>query len=186
MELDEFKTLWQSNDVRLEKRLKLNEQQVEVIQNQKIGSTLRPLYRQRVMECIFHSFAIMLLTGFILKNRAEFPYVLSAIALLVFYITTFMNAFKQIKLIKNIDYSHDLATIQSSLVLLNTHFVNYAKLAILFIPSFLTYPVIISKIIKDFNIKGLADVDIIAKSNGNWWTAEIIAFIILIPIGIWF
>ena len=119
------------------------------------------------MECIFHSFRNYAIDWFYIKNIGQnFLFVLSAIALLVFYITTFMNAFKQIKLIKTL-ITHDLATIQSSLVLLNTHFVNYAKLAILFIPSFLTYPVIISKIIKDFNIKGLADVDIIAKSNGE-------------------
>ena len=36
MELERIQNIiWQSNDVRLEKRLKLNEQQVEVIQTKK-------------------------------------------------------------------------------------------------------------------------------------------------------
>jgi hypothetical protein len=186
MELDEIKTMWQSNDAKLEKSLQLNEQNIELIQTQKLASKLTPLYRQRVIECIFHSIAIVLLIGFLFKNMAEFPYAISAIALLAFYITTFINAIKQIKLIKNMDFNNDLATMQSSLVMLQTHIINYAKLAILFIPTFLAYPTILTKVIKDFDIKAMADFDIIAKSNGSWWTLELVALIILVPLGIWF
>ena len=186
MELDELKKMWQSNDEKLEKNIKLNEQNIELIKTQKMVSKLTPLYRQRVIECIFHLIAIMLLISFLVMNISAFPYAISAIALLVFYITTFINAFKQITLIKNIDYNKDLATIQSSLVMLQTHIINYAKLTILFIPTFLAYPAIITKVIKDFDIKALADFDIIAKSNGSWWTLELVALIILVPLGIWF
>ncbi len=186
MELDQLKTTWLSNDKKLEKSLKLNEQSIELIQTQKVASKLTPLYRQRVIECIFHSIAIVLLIAFLFKNIAEFPYAISAIALLAFYITTFINALKQINLIRNMDFSKDLATMQSSLVLLQTHIINYAKLAILFIPTFLAYPTVLTKVIKDFDIKALADFDIMAKSNGSWWTAELVALIILVPLGIWF
>jgi hypothetical protein len=186
MELDELKEIWLSNDVKLEKSLKLNEQSIVLIQAQKVASKLAPLYRQRVIECIFHSIAIVLLIGFLFKNIFEFPYAMSAIALLAFYLTTFINAIKQINLIKNMDFDKDLATLQSSLVMLQTHIINYAKLAILFIPTFLAYPTILTKVIKDFDIKALADFDIIAKSNGSWWTLELVALIILVPLGIWF
>ena len=57
---------------------------------------------------------------------------------------------------------------------------------VLFIPTFLAYPVIITKVIRDFNIKALADFDIISKSNGSWWIVEMMALIILVPLGIWF
>jgi len=186
MELDVLKTMWQSNDAKLEKSLQLNEQNIELIQTQKVASKLTLLYWQRVIECIFHSIAIVLLIGFLFKNMTEVPYAVSAIALLAFYVTTFINALKQIRLIKDIDFSKNLAAMQSSLVMLQTHVINYAKLAILFIPTFLAYPVILTKVIKDFNIKALADFDIIAKSNGSWWTLELVALIILVPLGIWF
>ncbi|HTD99816.1 MAG TPA: hypothetical protein VK668_11035 [Mucilaginibacter sp.] len=186
MELDELKGMWLSNDEKLEKSVTLNEESIELIQAQKVTSKLVPLYRQRVIECIFHSFAIVLLIGFLFKNITEFPYAISAIALLAFYITTFINAIKQINLIKNMDFNKDLATMQSSLVMLQTHIINYAKLTILFIPTFLAYPTILTKVIKDFDIKALADFDIIAKSNGSWWTLELVALIVLVPLGIWF
>ena len=186
MELDELKTMWLTNDAKLEKSLKLNEQSIELIQTQKLVSKLKPLYRQRVIECIFHSIAIVLLIGFLVMNISQFPYAISAIALLAFYTTTLINALQQINIIKRMDFNNDLATIQSSLVILQTHILNYAKLAILFIPTFLAYPTILTKIIKDFDIKAMADFDIIAKSNGSWWTLQMVAFVILIPLGIWF
>lgn len=186
MELDELKTMWLTNNVKLEKSLRLNEQNVELLQSQTVVSKLTPLYRQRVIECIFHFIAFVLLIAFLIKNVKQFPYAISAIALMVFYMTTFINALKQIILIRNMDFNKDLATTQSSLIMLQTHIINYAKLAILFIPTFLAYPTIISKVIKDFNITALADFDIITKSNGSWWTAQMVAFIILIPLGIWF
>jgi hypothetical protein len=186
VELDELKTMWQSNDEKLEKSLKLNEQSIELIQTQKVASKLTPLYRQRVIECFFHAIAIVLLFGFLFKNMTEFPYAFSAIALLAFYATTLINAINQIRLIKNMDFNKDLATTQSSLVMLQTHIINYVKLAILFIPSFLAYPTIITKVIKDFDITALADFDIITKSNGNWWTIQFWVFIVLLPLGVWF
>jgi hypothetical protein len=186
MELDVLKTMWQSNDAKLEKVLKINEQGIELVKTQKVASKLTPLYWQRVIECIFHVIAIVLLVSFLFKNFTEFPYAVSAVALLAFYVTTLINAFRQIRLIKNMDFSSNLADMQSSLVVLQTHVVNYAKLAVLFIPSFLAYPVILTKVIKDFNIKSLADFDIIAKSNGSWWTLELVALFILVPLGIWF
>ncbi len=186
MELDELKKMWLSNDAKLEKSLRLNEQSIALIQAQKVVSKLAPLYRQRVIECIFHSIAIVLLIGFLFKNIFDFPYAMSAIALLAFYITTLINAIKQINVIKNMDFSKDLSTMQSSLVMLQTHIINYAKLSVLFIPTFLAYPTILTKVIKDFDIKALADFDIIAKSNGNWWTLELVALIVLVPLGIWF
>jgi hypothetical protein len=186
MELDELKTMWLSNDAKLERSLKMNEQSIDLIQAQKLTSRLTPLYRQRVVECIFHSIAIIVLIAFVFTNISELPYALSAVALLAFYTTTLMNALKQINLIKDLDFNNNLVTMQSSLVMLQTHIVNYAKLAVLFIPSFLAYPVILTKIIKDFDIKALAEFDIIEKSNGSWWTLELVGLIILVPLGIWF
>jgi hypothetical protein len=186
MELDVLKTMWQSNDVKLEKSLQLNEQGIELIKTKKVASKLTPLYWQRIIECIFHSIAIVLLIGFLFINLDEAPYAVSAIALLAFYVTTFINALKQIWFIKNMDFSSNLTDMQSSLVMLQTHVINYAKLTVLFIPTFLAYPVILTKIIKDFNIKALSEFDIIAKSNGSWWTLELVALFILVPLGIWF
>lgn len=186
MELDELKKMWLSNEEKLDKLLHLNEQSLALIRTQKLASKLAPLYRQRVIELVFHTVAILLLAGFLVKNIFRFPYAASAIVLLAFYITTFSNALTQANMIKRMDYSKDLASIQSSLVVLQTHMLNYAKLTVLFIPTFLAYPVILTGVIKDLNIKAFAGFDIIKQSHGNWWPVQLVAFIILIPLGLWF
>lgn len=186
MELDEMKAVWLKNEAKIEKKLTINEQGVELIQTKKIVSNLTPLYRQRVLECILHSIAIVLLIVFLIQNINQFPYFASALALFAMYITLFIHAYKQIKVIKSIDIAQDLATMQSSLVILQTHILNYAKLAVLFIPTFLAFPVVLTKIVKDYSIQSMADFDIIAKSNGSWWTLELVGLFILMPIGIWF
>jgi hypothetical protein len=186
MELDELKTMWKSNNEKLDKSIKLNEQNLEQIQSQKVASKLTPLCRQRIVECVFHVLALVLLFMFLFNNFSELPYAMSALALIAFYSTTLVNAVNQLQLIINIDYNKDIATIQSSLVLLQTHIVNYAKLAVLFIPAFLAFPVVISKAIKDYNIEFFKDFDIIARSNGSWWTMMVSVSAILIPLGLWF
>ncbi|MDE3247792.1 MAG: hypothetical protein KGO82_03975 [Bacteroidota bacterium] len=186
MELDQLKTSWLSNNRKLENSLRLNEQQIAQAQTTMVASTVRPLLVQRVIECFFHIAAMVLLLVFLLNNLHETPYLLSALALLAFYSTTLLNALKQIELIRNARVSDDLATQQRSLVLVQTHIVNYVKLAVLFIPAFLAFPVIVSKLIKDYNIQSLAGFDIIEKTNGHWWAVEFWAFVVLIPLGIWF
>lgn len=186
MELDELRLVWQSGDQKLERSLQLNEQFIEQIQTQKVASKLTPLVRQRIIESAFHFLAIVGLTGFLVKNLNALPYALSAAALLAFYVTTLINALKQISLIRNLDFNTDLATMQSSLVMLQTHIVNYVRLAILFIPTFLAYPTLVTKVVKDYDIKFLSDFDIIASSNGNWWTIQLWVCIVLIPLGVWF
>lgn len=185
MELDVLKTMWQNNEAILEKNIRINEQQIALIQSQKVASKMKPLYRQRIIECSFHIAAIVLLLIFLAMNISQPAYALSAIGLLAFYGTTLVNALKQIKLLNKIDFNQDLVTLQSNLVLLQTHVIDYAKLAVLFIPTFLAYPIVVSKAIKDFNIGFFKDFDIIAKSGGNWWILMVSVSIVLIPLGIW-
>ena len=61
MELDELKANWQSNNEKLEKNIRFNEQNIELIRAEKVASKLQPLYLQRMTECIFHLIAIVLL-----------------------------------------------------------------------------------------------------------------------------
>lgn len=186
MEPDELKSMWLLNDANLEKKLRLNEQSVALLQTQKLVSKLAPLYRQRWVEITFHILAILLLTGFLAKNFFQFPYAASAVVLLAFYTITLWNAIQQIRIIKTLDYGEDLATLQSALLILQTHRLNYARLSVLFIPAFLAFPVIVTKVISDYNIKTMSGFDILKQSNGNWELVQFISFMVLIPLGVWF
>ncbi|MEI9908239.1 MAG: hypothetical protein WDO71_00330 [Bacteroidota bacterium] len=103
---------------------------------------------------------------------------------MTFYILAIVMCLKQTIIIKRMDYSNDIVTIQSSLVMLQTHIVNNMRVAVLCIPTFMAYPIVVSKAITDFDFTSLAYFDITSHYQGNWWT--ITATIILIPLCIWF
>ena len=186
MELNEIKSMWQAYDSKLEKSLKLNLHCLELIQVQKVKSKLAPLFLHRIIELSFHALAIILLAAFLYNNLSQFAYAASAIVLIGFYVVLFVNCLKQIYIIRQMDYGNDIVSIQSSLVMLQTNLLNHARLAVVGIPTLLAYPVVVSKAIKDLNLQAYVNFDIIAQSNGNWWTAQLFASMVLIPMGIWF
>lgn len=177
MEFSEIKSMWQAYDIKLEKSLKLNLHCLGIIQAQKVKSKLLPLLWQRVSEIILHVIVIVWLINFLYNNFFQLPYAASAIVLIIFYLIAFINCLKQIITIKQMDYSNDVVTIQSSLVILQTHIVDYMRLTFLGIPTYLAYPVIA--------FKALTNFDIVSQLHGNWWTSQIIFSIILIPVCVW-
>ena len=186
MELTEMKSIWQAYDSRLQKSLKLNLHCLGLIQTQKVKSQLTPLIWQRGIELALHTMAIALLLAFLVNNFSQWPYAVSALSLLVFYVIAFSNCLRQILIIRRMDYSNDIVTIQSSLVMLRAHMVNLARLSILCIPTYLAYPMVVSKAIADLELKGLSFMDIRAGYQGNWWTVQLIVTIILVPLCIAF
>jgi hypothetical protein len=185
MELTELKSIWKAYDSKLERSLKLNIHCLEMIQAQKVKSKLTPLLWQRGAEITSHSIFILLLLGFLYKNFFQLPYAISTIPLLAFYFIAFVNCLKQIRIIRQMDYSNDIITIQSSLVMLRTHNINLVRLACLFIPAYLAFPMIVSETIADFGFTGLDYLDVRSGYHGNWWTVQIISSIVLLPACIW-
>lgn len=185
MELDELKSAWKSNDLSLNKRVGLREDHLEKIGSRKVEPVLGSILRQRVVECAFHLTAIVLLAVFLVRNLNELPYAVSAVVLLAFYAATLVSAARQIRLINSMDFAGDLSTVQSSLLKLQTHIVSYVKMAVLFIPTFLAYPAVVGKVIRDLDVKMFAGLDRVVLST-SWWTAQFWMYIVFVPLGIWF
>ncbi|MEO8110810.1 MAG: hypothetical protein ABI594_12290 [Ginsengibacter sp.] len=186
MELDELITIWQANDAKIDKAATLNLKTLDLILSQKVRSALKPLLWQRMIELSFHSIALILLLAFLLYNINQLPYAISAIALIAFYSFLFINCLKQIQIIRNIEQNKDVVSMQRSLMKIQIHLLDFVRLSVLCIPTFLSYPVVVSKAFTDLNITIFGDFDLLKKSGGAWWSAEMIAYIILIPLGIWF
>jgi hypothetical protein len=177
MELSEFKSIWQSYDDKLEKSLIINLRCLELIQAQNVKSKLTPLFRLRVIEIILHAIIICWLGGFLYNHFTEIQFAVSAMVLMVFFIIAMSNCIKQIMIIKQIDYSEDITTIQRNLTLLQSHIADYIRLTFLCIPTYLAYPVIA--------FKALADFDITSQLSKNWWIAQLAFTILVIPVCVW-
>jgi hypothetical protein len=186
MELDELITMWQANEEKINKAVQLNVKTLELVLAQKVKSALKSLLLQRIVELSFHSIAIILFLVFLVYNIGQLPYALSAIALVVFYGFLFMNCYRQIQIIRSIDNNKNIVSMQQSLMSIQTHLLNFIRLTVLCIPTFLSYPVVVSKAFTDLNITIFGDFDLVKRTNGSWWYAELVAYLILIPLGVWF
>jgi hypothetical protein len=186
MELEELKTMWQENEARMNRMAKLNLKTIELIQSQKVISALKPVLWQRIIELVFHSLAIVLLSMFFVYNINQVPYAISALILILFYGLLFVNCFKQIRVIQSISGENDVLSMQRSLGQIQTYILNFIRLSVLCIPAFLSFPVVVSKALNDLGIDIFGNFDLVERTNGNWWSIERITFFVFIPMGIWF
>ncbi|MEP6583523.1 MAG: hypothetical protein ABJA90_04630 [Ginsengibacter sp.] len=186
MDVEELITMWQANDAKISKAVQLNVTTLDLIISQKVKSSLRSLLWQRIIELTFHSIALVLLFAFLIINISQLPYVISAIALIIFYGFIFINCFKQLQIIAGIENNKTIVSMQQSLMKIQTHLLTFVRLSVLCIPTFLSYPIVVSKAFADMNITAFGNFDLLKKSNGAWWSAEMVAYIILIPLGVWF
>ncbi len=186
MELENLKTMWQDYDSTLENSLSVNLRTLDLIQTQKIKSVLAPLYWQRAIEIILHTAALILLSVFCFYNYKQMPYAISGYVLIVFYSMAFRNSFNQLKALNTINSLKDVISIQSALATIKSNNLYFVRISVLIIPALLSFPVVVSKAIVDLKLASIFSFDIIKQTSGNWWIAQVVAFIILIPLGVWF
>lgn len=186
MELDNLKLNWQQYHSTVEKSIHLNEPNLNALQRQKISAKLSTVYFKNIIVLLLHIIMLVFLTWFVAQNMESFTYAMSGIVLIVFYVFAMINTTNRIFLIKEISASHDIVTSQHLLLRLQLKILQFLKLSVIFIPAFLAYPVIITKINKDYGLRLFGDFDIFAAAGGNWELAQIITSVVCIPLGIWF
>jgi hypothetical protein len=185
MELNEIKPLWEMYDKKLEAAVKLNQRFISLIEAEKVKSSLAPLFWRRIAEGTLQMGCMVFLMVFLARNFFEPVYCFSAIVLIAFYMVAFMNSIKQLVIIKRMDYSSDIVTIQSGLAMLQANNLKYARMVILFIPACLAFPGVVLKALRDLHINAFANIDMMTLSGGHWWTAQLATTLALIPLGIW-
>ena len=87
---------------------------------------------------------------------------------------------------RNVGRNKDVVSVQSALAKLKLHLIDFIRISVLTIPAFLSFPVVVPEAFADLDINFFNGFDIVRQTNGTWWIAEIIAFAILIPVGLWF
>jgi hypothetical protein len=186
MELDELITIWRANDEKLANAVKLNLKAIDLILSQKVRSNLNSLLWQRIIELSLHAIALILLFAFLIYNINQLPYATSAIVLIAFYSFLLINCLRQMQVIASFENDKSIVSMQKALTKIQIHILDFIRLSVLCIPAFLSYPIVVSKGFADLNITVFGDFDLIKRTNGTWWLAEVITFIVLIPLGLWF
>lgn len=176
MELSEMKSIWQAYDNKLEKSLKLNLHCLEMIQAQKLKNKLRPLFWFRGIEIMLYAVVMGWLMIFLTKHYTDLKTVIAVGVLLVYFSIALTNCIKQFILLREVDLTEDILSIQKKLTLLQSHIVSYLGLAFLAFPTYLAYPVIAFKAVTDYEVLNM---------RADWWVANIIFSILITPLCIW-
>jgi len=186
MEFDELKSMWQARESGLANAARINTRVLDRIEAQKVRSTIRPLLLENIVVISLHTVVIAGLFVFLIYHISMIEYAVSALILLGYYFFLTINTGRQISEMRSIDQHKALISMQSSLARLRTHRLDFIRLSVLTIPAFLSFPVVIPQAIMDLNIDIFRDFNIVKQTNGAWWSVEIIATLVLIPLGFWF
>lgn len=186
MELVDMRALWGVYEKKLEQAVKLNQQFIHLIEAEKVKSGLAPLFWRRIAEGILQIGWMGILLVFLSRHLFEPPYAVSAVLLIAFFATALLNGIRQMVVIRRMDYSNNIVTIQSGLAMLQAHNLQYARQVILYIPVFLAFPTVLFRAMNDWHVAAFAHIDMLAMTGGAWWTAQVAAMLCLLPVGLWY
>ena len=139
MELEELKNIWNDYDKKLDKSLTLNRMFLKKINLDKTESKLNKLVWLRVLEGACFLLVMIFLGRFIASNLSFSAPVISAFVLDIFAIIGLTGNIKQIVLLKQIDYSGSISSIQKQIETVKIHSFQVFKLMILSTPFYLAY-----------------------------------------------
>jgi predicted ABC-type exoprotein transport system permease subunit len=186
MELDDFKNTWQANGDKKVLDFTVRTAQLTTERQQNLPAKYKKQLYQRYFILALHSIALVFLFWFLVNNINETHVALSTALLIALFIALVWFVVMQIGLIKSLDFNKEMASVQSDIIKIRTHSLNFARLSVLAIPIFLSFPVVYSELVKDQNFDIFGKLDIMKASNGQWPLVQVIACVVLLPLGFWF
>lgn len=162
MELDDFKSAWQSLDRRLQldNTLKLHE-----LRERKLDRTrgsLRPLYWGQVMQILFGIAFVLLASLLWMSQPAHASSIVAGVLVQAYGVLTIIAAGVVLGRLGNIDYAQPVVGIQKQLLRARTLYIRSGMVAGL--PWWFLWIAVLQ------TLAGLGDVDLLAKAPALVWS----------------
>lgn len=141
MSTDEFQEIWKEYDRRLERSLSLSRRLFTDLQQQKVGTELRPVVRYRVVTIVM-GIVWLLLMAFCLYVVVVRTQVVMAISFGAFCVCTIIGiagAIRDVLVIRSIHYSGNVVGTQRKLVKMQSSMVRDIRLAWLQMPFWASF-----------------------------------------------
>jgi hypothetical protein len=139
MSADEFQNLWKEYDAKLERSFSLSRRLFTDVQQQKVGSELRPLIRSRVFGIVV-GIVWMVLMGFCLYVVRRQP--VMAVSFGVFCVCTFIGIvgyIRDVSVILAIDFADNVVETQRKLAAMQSAMVRDIRLVWLQLPFWASF-----------------------------------------------
>lgn len=168
MELDDFKSAWQSLDRRLQLNNELKLHELRERKLDRARGSLRPLFWGQVAQILFGIPFILLATLLWMSRPEHASSIFAGVLVQAYGIVTVMAAGVMLGQIRNIDYSQPVLGIQKQLLRLRAQYIRSGMLAGL--PWwFLWVPILQA-------LAGLGDVDLLAQAPSLVWSGYGLGF----------
>jgi len=179
MELEDLKNRWNAFDNKLEKSLQLNKQLLNKIKLDKAKNKLRTLLIYKLLEMGVLVYIIYYLVNFTIKNINSPQFSVSALLLIFFGVMGYISDIRQISVMIRLrtDKADDITSRQKNLTTLKLLIVNYVKWALLSIPFFPVWIILVPKIFFNY--------DMYTNSVKTWLWTNIGLGVIFIPFVLW-
>ncbi|SFW71898.1 hypothetical protein [Luteibacter sp. UNCMF366Tsu5.1] len=177
MELDDFKSAWQSLDQRLQldnslKLLELRERKLD-----KARGSLRPLFWGQVLQILFGILFILLASLLWMSKPAHASSIVAGVMVQAYGVLTIVTAGIVLGQVGNIDYSQPVLVIQKQLLHARTLYVRSGMIAGL--PWWFLWVAVVQ------TLAGLRDVDLLVTAPAFVWSGYGIGIAGLLATG-WF
>jgi len=179
MELEDLKNRWNAFDNKLEKSLQLNKQLLNKINLDKAKNKLRTLLIYKLLEMGVLVYIIYYLVNFTIKNINSPQCSVSALLLIFFGVMGYISDIRQISVIIRLrtDKAYDVTSKQKNLTTLKLLIVNYVKWALLSIPFFPVWIILVPKIFFNY--------DMYTHGMNTWLWTNIGLGVLFIPFVLW-
>ena len=139
MSTDEFQQLWKAYDARLERTMSMNRRLFTELQQQKVGSELRPLIRTRVLGIVIGIpwLALIVFCGYVVRTQ---PVML--ISFVVFFACTVLGIagyIRDVSVILKISYADNVVETQRKLAVLQSTMFRDLRLGWLQLPFWASF-----------------------------------------------
>jgi hypothetical protein len=177
MKDEELNLLLKTFDQKLNRSIEFNFKIAQETQVKKSVFALRKLRYYSIFELVVAGFVMIFLGNFIYETFGNLSLTISALILDIFAVFAISGAVRQLILISEFEVAANVTESQQILARLQTHTINYLRLAILQFPFFLAYILI--------GFKVFFNTTIWETGNQAWLVSNLILGVILIPVSIW-
>jgi len=139
MNIEELKSEWKLQDVKIDKYLTINKKLLKTIQTDKSRNLMRGFMFRRIFEAIVFSVIVVSLWLFIVNNLVLSAATISAILLNIFAIIGLAGSIGQIALIAKIDFADSIEVVQKQIFVVRSHALKIVKLVLVSIPFYMAY-----------------------------------------------
>lgn len=177
MELEEFKAIWSEYDKKLDRTLQCN---AALVRSLTLGKVESALWRHKLV-LFAETLVGFLFAGFLLDlgyhSWQEWDILIAVGVLLALTLGGLVGCIRQIQLVEDIDYAAPIPVLQKNLMSIRSHNLAFAKFALLSLPLFLAYIVVM--------FKALWGINIVVIAEPAWIWMQIIGGIACLPLVFW-